>query len=106
MIFELEKALSLMVYLSALMVAVAATVLSLRLISHFKGSVLEAVWKILILVPIIMHGIIICELLNITVPRIRVLFALAASMVFLFCVYRFYKLWPEYEKEIKKRSVI
>jgi len=106
MIFELEKALSLTVYLTALIIAVATTALSLRLISHFKGSVLEAAWKILILVPILMHGVIICELLNLTVPRIRAFFALAASMVFLFCVYRLYKLWPKYEEEIKKRSII
>jgi hypothetical protein len=97
--FSLDTALALLVPSLAIIVAVITLVVSFRLIKLFKGSPLEKPWKVLILVPVFMAGVAICELLNINVLRVRATFALLASITFLYCIILFDRSW----KSIGKR---
>jgi hypothetical protein len=77
---EAEVMLQFLVSSLAFLVAVATAIVSYRLTRFFRGSIFQKPWKILLLIPLFMGGIALAELLDITILRVRALFALAASM--------------------------
>ena len=89
----LEIALELLILFVAAFVAVITIVLARRLTRLFKRSAFDKPWKILLAVPIFMAGVIVAELSGIDILRVRALFALASSVTFLYCIWRFHLVW-------------
>jgi asparagine N-glycosylation enzyme membrane subunit Stt3 len=90
---ELDLLLSLILDVAIVAVAIITVVVAFYLARLFKGTPFERPWKTLYLVPIFMAGIGICELLGVSVLRIRTLLSLAALLAFLYSICSFYRAW-------------
>jgi len=93
MLEELELVLSLILNVTIVAVAVITVVVALYLAKFFSGTPFERPWKTLYLVPILMAGVGICEILSVRVLRVRALLSLTALLAFLYSLYSFYRAW-------------
>ena len=90
---ELAWVLGVILNVAIVAIAVITVVVAFYLVKLFKGTPFERPWKILFLVPILMAGIGVCEILGARLLRIRQLLCLTAVLVFLYSLYSFYRVW-------------
>ena len=93
MLEELAQVLGVILNVATVAVAVVTVVVALYLLKLFKGTPFEGPWKILFLVPTLMAGIGVCEILGVRALRIRQLLCLTTILVFLYSLYSFYRVW-------------
>lgn len=90
---ELDMVLGVILHVTIVAVAIITAVVAFYLARFFKGTPFEKPWKTLYLVPTLMAGAWICEILGIEVLRIRALLCLTALLTFLYSLYSFYRVW-------------
>ena len=93
MLEELDLILGVILNVTIVAVALITVVVAFYLAKFFKGTPFEKPWKTLYLVPILMAGVGICELLGVRVLRVRALLSLTALLVFLYSLLSFYRAW-------------
>ena len=93
MLEELDLILGVILNVTIVAVALITVVVAFYLAKFFKGTPFEKPWKTLYLVPILMAGVGICELLGVRVLRLRALLSLTALLVFLYSLHSFYRAW-------------
>ena len=93
MLEEFARVLGLILNVAVVAIAVITVVVAFYLLKLFKGTPFEGPWKTLFLVPVLMAGIGICEILGVRVLRVRALLSLMALLVFLYSLYSFYRVW-------------
>jgi len=90
---ELAWVLGVILNVAIVAIAVITVVVAFYLVKFFKGTPFERSWKILFLVPVLMAGIGICEILGIEILRVRALLCLTALLAFLYSLCSFYHVW-------------
>ncbi len=81
--------------LSVLMVIVGILVayFSIKLMRLFKGGDLERSWKPMILIPFFMAGVILLEVFDVQILRLRALMFLLVLITVLASLYQFCRFW-------------
>ena len=93
MLEELAWVLGVILNVAIVAIAVITVVVAFYLVKFFKGTPFERPWKTLFLVPVLMAGIGICEILGIEILRVRALLCLTALLVLLYSLCSFYHVW-------------
>jgi len=93
MLEELDLVLGVILNVIIVTVAVATLVVAFYLTRFFERTPFEKPWKTLYLVPLLMAGVGICELLGVRVLRIRAILSLTALLAFLYSLGLFYRAW-------------
>jgi len=76
-------------------VSIIIALLAFKLVRFSRGGRFEKCWKPLYLIPFFMLGIVICEILEVEVIRVRAFFALMALIVMALSIYWYYKVWRD-----------